>query len=265
MPSPFDAAPLDLDRIRSETFVASVEHHASISSTNDRAAQCAASTDQPLPRLIVADGQTAGRGRGSNRWWTGPGGLAFSLLLTAEQAGALRHRSPLAALAAAVSVVETVRPLVAGQDVGLHWPNDVMAAGRKLSGILVEVLPGGLHIVGIGVNVNNSSADAPAELRPLVATLRDLTGRFHDPTAMLVALLERLEVNFAQLARDAEQIAAEAHALCLQRGQTLTIELGGQQVQGRCAGIGPDGALRLDTPEGPRSLYSGVVCKQPSL
>ena len=75
--------------------------------------------------------------------------------------------------------------------VGIHWPNDVHvrisqpqgeADDRKLAGILVEVLPDRRHVIGIGLNVNNTLADAPAELRDTAATLRDLSGREHDRT-----------------------------------------------------------------------------------
>ena len=73
----------NLRKILENTFVADVEHHATIGSTNDRAIQCAAFHAVKLPLLILADRQTGGRGRGSNRWWTGPGSLAFSLLVGA--------------------------------------------------------------------------------------------------------------------------------------------------------------------------------------
>ena len=84
-----------------------------------------------LPLLVVADRQTAGRGRGANRWWTGPGALAFSLLVDGRTVGADRSRSPLVALAAAVAVVDTVAPLLPAHQVGIHWPNDVLVAERK--------------------------------------------------------------------------------------------------------------------------------------
>ena len=207
------AAYLDTNRILQETCVARLEHHAVLTSTNDRAAQAVAVEDGDLPLLVVADRQTAGRGRGGNQWWTGPGSLAFSLVIPPPRGmiaepdaqAAVKtiprpDRSPLAALAAAVAVVETLAPLLPGQRVGLHWPNDVMAGERKLAGILIEVLPDGRHIVGIGINTNNTAADAPPTLGGQTATLLDLTGRQHDHTEILVALLGRLERDFAALA-----------------------------------------------------------------
>lgn len=262
------ALPVDLDRIVRETFVARVEHHAVLGSTNDRVQECAGQDAGPLPLLVLADRQTAGRGRGANRWWTGPGSLAMSLLLApvgrASQPvpngpGGPSDVSSLVGLAAALAVVRTAGPGLPGVEVGLHWPNDVFAAGRKLSGVLAEVLADRRVILGIGVNTNNTAADAPTDLRQSVATLRDLTGATHDATELLVTLLRRLESILAALAGTPEEIARQADALCLQRGRTLTVRTGAGVVTGRCEGIAPDGALVLAVPGGPRRIYSGTV------
>jgi len=102
-------------------------------------------------------------------------------------------------------------------------------------------------------------ADAPAELKQTVATLKDLTGKECNPTELLVELLEHIERVFSQLAADPRQIGARADALCLQHGQTLTVTLGSRSTQGRCAGIAPDGALMLETPDGRQSFCTGVL------
>jgi BirA family biotin operon repressor/biotin-[acetyl-CoA-carboxylase] ligase len=282
---------IDLDQVLRDTFVASAEQHATLVSTNDRAIGYAAETGVPLPRLVIAHQQTGGRGRGGNRWWTGSGNLAFSVLLRAAAAAGPRKKgtvsicaqpgtdgtlvagrsgkwgpgtpwvpfSSLAALAVGVAVAEALAPLVPGQDVGIRWPNDVLAGGKKLSGVLIEVLPNRLHVVGIGVNVNSAAADAPPELRLEIATLRDLTGRTHDLTVVLTAILRRLEPLWVMAATAPAEVAARADALCLQRGRTITVRQGGDTITGRCVGIAADGSLRLETVAGPKSVYSGVV------
>jgi BirA family biotin operon repressor/biotin-[acetyl-CoA-carboxylase] ligase len=281
--------PLDPDRLLRETFAAQVEYHSVLGSTNDRAKEYAAGRPGLLPLLIVADRQTAGRGRGSNRWWTGADALACSLLLDPRQeTGTKGERererrgegekgrrgdektlpsgspllpfssSPLLSLAAGLAVARTVAPLLPDATLGIHWPNDVFAAGRKLAGILVEVVPENLHVIGIGLNTNNTIQDAPADVRRRAVTLRDLTGREHDHTEILRELLGHMETLLRQLGTAPEAIGTEADRLCLQRGQMLTLQRGRRTACGLCLGIAPDGALILDTPEGKRSFYSGV-------
>jgi BirA family biotin operon repressor/biotin-[acetyl-CoA-carboxylase] ligase len=252
-------SPLDTDLLLRQTFVARVEHYATLGSTNDRAKECARHTEHTLPLLIVADRQTAGRGRGANRWWTGEGSLAVSLLLDAAELGLDRSRSPLVALAAAVAVVQTVAPLLPSRTVGVHWPNDVFAEGRKLAGILVEVPSAQRLAVGIGLNLNSSLRQAPQELQATATTLLDLTGVQHDRTEVLRRILDHLDAGLRRLAASPREIAARANAICLQRGQILTVLSGQVSTTGRCRGIAPDGALVLDTPQGPRTVYSGTV------
>jgi BirA family biotin operon repressor/biotin-[acetyl-CoA-carboxylase] ligase len=128
-----------------------------------------------------------------------------------------------------------------------------------LAGILVEVLPAGLHILGLGLNTNNRAAAAPAALQAAVTTLLDLTGRETDHAEYLIDFLAALETRLRQLAADAPELGAALDELCLQHGDTLTVYLGDELATGRCAGIAPDGALLLDTPDGRRAFYSGTL------
>lgn len=300
---------IKLEKILDNSFVAAVEHYGSIASTNDRALAAAAEGGVRLPLLIVADAQTAGRGRGSNRWWTGPGSLAFSLLLPPvgwdkgasattgppreerERGGegeklcgnggpALADSQPasgrtantgelvppypsrpsvLTSLAVGVALVDALSPLVPGHEIGIHWPNDVMLDGRKLAGVLIEVLPDGRQVIGVGINVNNTAADAPADLRLRVATLRDVSGETYDPTDLLISLLKRLQERLAELALTPERIASRTDELCLQRGMVLQVQQGERAVVGTCQGIAPDGALILQSVDRKHIIYSGVV------
>jgi BirA family biotin operon repressor/biotin-[acetyl-CoA-carboxylase] ligase len=250
---------LDCDRLLRETFIARVEHHPTIGSTNDRAKQLAADGRGDLPLLIVADQQTAGRGRGSNRWWTGHGSLAFTLLFDMAPWKLDRGQAGLVAFAPAIAVVETLAPLVAPRPIGIHWPNDVFIAGRKLAGILTEVTPGGLHVVGVGINTNSTVAEAPIELRRTAVTLRDLTGCQYEHSMILVGILRRFEQLMGLLEKTPERLAAQAARHCLQWGQMLAIRSGERVIRGLCAGIAADGALLLDTPDGQERIYSGVA------
>jgi BirA family biotin operon repressor/biotin-[acetyl-CoA-carboxylase] ligase len=250
---------MDTDLLVRETFARRAEHYATVGSTNDLARQWAAQGVGPLPLLIVADEQTAGRGRGSNRWWTGKGSLACSLLVDLDDGGFEPRCTPLVSLASAVAIARTAQRRLPSHTVGVHWPNDVFVAGRKLAGVLVEVLADRRVIVGIGLNTNNALRDAPPPLRKTATTLRELTGAPHDHTEILLELLAHLADGLGQLTSAPEQIAAAANALCSQRGGTLAIQSGRRLVRGRCLGIDADGGLLLETAGGRRTLYSGVV------
>jgi BirA family biotin operon repressor/biotin-[acetyl-CoA-carboxylase] ligase len=255
---------LNLRKIRENSFIADVEHYESIPSTNDRAIAAAGEPGARLPLLIVTDAQTAGRGRGSNRWWTGQGSLAFSLLMqtvgwdkrVSTSAG---PQSTLISLAIGVALIDALAPLVPGHEIGIHWPNDVILDGRKLAGVLVEVMSGGQVVIGVGINTDNTAADAPVEVRPRVATLFDANGRKHDATALLIAVLNDLEKRIAELASAPEQITARTHELCLQRGTKLQVCRSRQVIQGVCQGIAADGALVLEVDGQSQAIYSGTV------
>ncbi len=186
--------PLDLDWVVAHSFVAAAEHYAVIDSTNNRAKEAARSPIE-LPLLVVADSQTAGRGRGVNRWWTGQGSLAFSLLADPAvwRVDPRRHAAALS-LGVANAVAESANAVLPEtMRAEVKPPNDVYVGDRKLAGILIEGLAGGLLVIGIGLNANNTLADAPAELQTTVTTMRELLGRVVDPTELLLEMLVRLE------------------------------------------------------------------------
>ncbi len=252
---------LSVERILAATPVRTCEHHAEIASTQDRARQLAAAAETELPALVLADRQTAGRGRGKHRWWTGAGSLALSYVVEAGEYGIRPGHSPRLSLAVASAIVYAVRPYLPGQIVGLHWPNDVFVAERKLAGALVEHSATGRLIVGIGLNANNRLADAPPELAPKLATLADLSGGPCDRTELLLALLASLETQLRKISSDKFNDAPDASLdeLCLQRDCQLTIRSGGHRLQGACLGITSAGALRLLTSAGEVTLLHGTI------
>src|SRR5260370_22844132 len=132
---------LNVARILADSFVARVEHYAALPSTQMRAREAAANPFETLPLLVVADEQTAGRGREGNSWWTGAGNLAFSLLMDPAEFGCPRRAVPSMSLAISVAIIDAIAPRAAGHRFGLHWPNDVFAAGEKLAGGLLPVGP----------------------------------------------------------------------------------------------------------------------------
>jgi len=251
----------DLSRLRRLGWIGTIEYHTTLTSTNDRARELAEDHLAILPALIVADEQSAGRGRGTNRWWTGRGSLAFSLLIDPAQQGIARKHCPQLSLVAALAIIDTITEMLPMATVGLHWPNDVFVNRRKVAGILAEALADGRHILGIGLNTNNSVADAPLELRQVATTLRDLAGDFVDQGQVLARLTEHLHQRCQQLAERPDSLGPAYNERCLQRGIVLTLQHGTQRITGCCAGIAADGALRLETQHGAETFYAGFLIK----
>ena len=210
----------------------------------------------PTGTVVLAEEQTAGRGRDGRTWHSPLGGVWLGVLLRAPlpPAGVLSLRVGLV-LADVVEATLGVRPTsLSGPKAALKWPNDVLVDDRKVAGILCESRWQGDEAqwlaVGIGMNVAN---DVPAELRERAVALRELrpSVRRIDVLDQLVPALLRLTVHGAQLTQF--ECAAFARRDWL-RGRHIRAPLAG-----RAAGIRPDGALLVDTGSGTTMVQSGHV------
>ncbi len=143
----------------------------------------------PEGALVVADHQTAGRGR-LGRTWEAPAGTALlcSLLLKPPP----ERSAPELSLVAGVAVADTLETTL-GLSVQLKWPNDVMLRRQKVAGCLAEARDGAV-VLGIGVNVNQTTSQLPAN----AGSLRSLTGREWDREALLQMLLEDLGSRYSE-------------------------------------------------------------------
>jgi BirA family biotin operon repressor/biotin-[acetyl-CoA-carboxylase] ligase len=251
----------DLDRIVAETFVEHVEFHDAIASTNDRALELAGQYDGRFPLLVLTDKQTAGHGRGTNRWWAGRGALTFSLLLECEAAKLPPNRWPKVSLTAGLAVCEAIEELRVCQPVGLKWPNDVFLEGRKVSGILIEV-PKNRRlslVLGIGINVNNSWRDAPPELQTKTTALCDVAGRRIPPMEVLLRVLQRLADGLESIGTRDDELRARWRERCILTGRSVELEIGPRRIAGLCHGIDDDGALLVETDGRYERCYAGIV------
>jgi BirA family biotin operon repressor/biotin-[acetyl-CoA-carboxylase] ligase len=242
--------------------LAHFEHHAEIASTNDRGMELARDTSISLPALIVAERQTAGRGRGANRWWSADGALTFSLVVDLSTA-VPRERWPLAALTAGLAVCDALSPHAGETRLAVKWPNDVYAAGRKLCGILVETpaAPAGRLVIGIGVNINNSFAAAPPDVRARGVSLVELANRPLDVDAVLATIVGELIDLLPTLADSPPEVVARWPAHCLLTGRIVEVETPAGPMIGLCEGIDESGALLLCDELGPRRCVAGTVVR----
>ena len=172
--------------------IRTVEHHDVIPSTNDRAGELLRQPVKPeLPCLIVAKRQTAGRGRGNKRWWSGEGAIFMSLAfaLSPESSPEMLTRDQLPTLSASVgrAVINVLKRYLPQHQLEFRPPNDVYVEGKKICGILLESPTPQFGILGIGLNVNNRIGDIPAEF------LADLTER--SITSMIELLNEETDID----------------------------------------------------------------------
>lgn len=245
---------LDVDALRAALGDRWVQVRA-VAETGSTNADLLADTDAPDRSVLVAEVQRAGRGRLDRDWVSAPGdGLTFSVLV--------RPTAPIATwgwlpLLAGVALREAVGE-VAGVDVTVKWPNDLLAAadGRKLAGILAQT-SGEAVVIGIGLNVSTAAQDLPVEW----ATSLALAGAGEvDRARLLVAVLNRLDVRLAQwdgAGGDAERcgLAADYRAACSTLSMGVAVSaLDGRRIEGVARDVDSAGRLLVTTLDGGESV-----------
>jgi len=201
--------------------------------------------------VVVADEQTAGRGR-RGRAWVSPGAvnLYFSVVLRPDLPP---HRAPELTLVAAVAGAEALRE--AGADVRIKWPNDLYVGERKIAGILTELSaePDRIHfaVLGMGINLNGARSDYPDEMAATLTTLAEARGRPISRAAFAAALWARLERWLEVHAdRGFGTIRAAWREMSSTLGQQVLVQTGQRELQGVAEDIDDSGALILRMPDG---------------
>jgi BirA family transcriptional regulator, biotin operon repressor / biotin---[acetyl-CoA-carboxylase] ligase len=251
----------DAQLILAETFVRTVEHHPELGSTNDRANERILPGNVTLPLLVWTDKQTAGRGRGKNRWWSEEGSLTFSVVTDELTSGTSPGQDSRIALAAGLAVAKTLAALAPGQSVQLKWPNDVWINGEKVCGILVEIpaFRSDAAIIGIGLNVNNSALSLPDDVRGKATSLSDVMAKTFHKTEVLTAVLLNLGEQLQLLQDQGDQLQNRWNPHCALRGRFVRIQCVGREFAGECRGIDSTGALLLREGDSIQKVISGVV------
>jgi BirA family biotin operon repressor/biotin-[acetyl-CoA-carboxylase] ligase len=231
-----------------------VERHRSIGSTNDRARELLAEPDGD-GAVVVADEQTAGRGRLGRRWESPPGrNLYLSVALVPALAAAEAWRVGLATAVAVADACSTVAP------VALKWPNDVVAGdGRKLGGLLLETTVESRRlrgaVLGIGINVNWRRAEMPPELAETATSLADLSGASVDRDALLDRIVERLDAEIASVEAGTSPLE-RYRARCATLGTIVEVETADGPLTGRATGLDATGALVVEDGHGRRHVIT---------
>lgn len=246
MTDPAPRAPLALDRLQEAAGPSwRVRLHATADSTNSLAAAA------PEPGLVVvADHQTAGRGRLGRAWSTPPGAaLTFSAVVDPRLDD---EWWPLVPLAAGCAVAAAV-------DGALKWPNDVLLEGSKVCGILVERVRGPdapLAVVGVGINVDQTRDELPVP----TATSLALASRPHDRTRLLGSVLRELRARLEETSASPPAVVAAYRARCDTLGREVRVDLpGGEVLLGRAVDVDAQGRLVVEGAGGLRPVAAGDV------
>lgn len=220
-------------------------------STND-VIERLARDNVPEGAVVFAESQTKGRGRLGRRWISpSRKGLWFSLLLRPN----LRLQETTQLTVAAATGLRRAIEAQTGLKAGIKWPNDILINGKKAAGILTELSaePDRVkHIIlGIGVDVNLSATEFPAELRKLATSLKIETGKAVSRAELAVEILRELDRDYSRVsAGEFESVAGEWEEHCGTIGHSVAIQIGDRCIQGRAESLDDDGALLLRTEHG---------------
>ena len=233
-------------RLKGSLFGKRIFHFFRTDSTN-RVALELGHAGEPEGAVVLAEEQTAGRGRGGRAWHSERAtGIYVTLLLRPKLAPV---QAPLLTMMAGLSAHSAVQALT-GLEVDLKWPNDLLVRGRKLGGILTEMHaePGQIRfvIVGIGLNVNQEKF--PGELANLATSLRAETGKPQSRMELLVRLLHEFESDYNRFLREgvATVVARFESVSSYARGKRVRVTNGTESYVGTTAGLGPEGLLQVE-------------------
>jgi BirA family biotin operon repressor/biotin-[acetyl-CoA-carboxylase] ligase len=195
--------------------------------------------------VVVAERQTAGRGRRGSAWLSSPGeSLTFSVLLRPK---APKPLWPRLSLVAGLAVVEALEKC--GLEARIKWPNDVLVGSRKICGILVEA--GADHvIVGIGLNVGTQEFPEALE----ATSLRLELGRQFDRADVLTLILRSLNGWSGEIGSGFPGFLERIRERCALSGERVRLQSGERPVEGTVVEIGDAGELVLETSEGRESF-----------
>lgn len=236
----------------------SIVYYSSLGSTNDLIKGLAAQ-GAPEGTLVIADEQTAGKGRLGRKWLAPPGtSLLLSLLFRPDLAPKQAQRLTMICSLAIADAIEGLT----GLSVDLKWPNDILIRGKKAGGILTESETTGGYldyvVVGMGLNVNLAISTLP-ELRGMATSLSQELGREVSRLELLWKILEGIEIRYKSLRRG-ELPHEEWVARLINLGRQVQVTTPHGVLMGWAEGVDADGALILRTTDGQRKrILTGDV------
>ena len=250
------------DRLHTRALGRNLYHLYRVDSTNSFAGELLSQNNQiPHGTLVVAESQTAGRGRMGRDWVSSPQvGLYSSIILRPKISSNLAPLLTLGTAVAAHNSIERVTDL----EVDIKWPNDLLVGGKKICGILSE-LQAELDriqamIIGIGINVNHE--ELPDEISDKATSLRIESGRVHSRIEILLEFIHELEWLYGRFLEKGPAVIIESWSRLssFANGRTIEVHDGVRSIRGETSGLNALGALRITQASGViEEVYSGDV------
>jgi len=258
------------NQLAGTAFARRIYHFFKIDSTNNVAMQLG-EAGEPHGAVVLAEEQTAGRGRAGRKWLSEKSaGIHCTVLLRPQIPPAY---APLLTLVAGLAARDACSEEIHGQNLDrnldIRWPNDLLFGGRKFSGVLTEMHaePDRVHyaVIGIGINVNQTKM--PGELADIATSLRIEAGKPHSRLQLLIRLLRHLDRYYNQfIAEGAEPILRRfADVSTYFKGKHVKISTATETFTGITAGLERSGVLRVarDDGRGTELILSGDVSEAP--
>lgn len=241
--------PLISERTEQSMFGRSFRYHDEIESTNVEARKLA-TAGAPEGTVVVAESQSAGRGRLGRRWTSPAGkGLLFSVILRPPVSMTDAHLLTIVAATAASDAIESLVPV----RVRIKWPNDLFIDDRKAGGILLEVAGEqdaiDWVVVGVGLNVNTEYSELPVALRRTAVSLKVASGQPVDRSELLARLLLTLEEAYLDAVRNGfADVLARFRERDYLLKRCISVQTRRGPVVGEAVGVDEKGALLVQLP-----------------
>jgi len=247
-------------RLRGSLFGKHVYHFFKTDSTN-RVAMELGYAGEPEGAVVLAEEQTAGRGRAGRTWHSERGaGLYVTLLLRPKLSPA---QAPLLTMMAGLSAHTAVLAQT-GLAAELKWPNDLLLNGKKFGGILTEMHaePNAVRFVIVGVGINSNQEKFPGELAATATSLRMETRKLQSRLELLVRLLSQFETDYNRFLREGAPYVVQRFELVssFASGKRVRVDTGMETYLGTTAGLSPEGLLIVKKDDGAMAtMISGDV------
>ena len=238
-------------RLKGNLFGKRIFHFFKTDSTN-RVAMELGYAGEPEGTVVMAEEQSAGRGRSGRTWHSERGtGLYFTVLLRPRLSPA---QAPLLTMLAGISAHAAITAQT-GLVPELKWPNDLMLNGKKLGGILTEMHaePNAVRFVIVGVGINVNQERFPTELAGVATSIRKETGRISYRLELLVRLLTQFESDYNRFLHEGPGFVVERFesVSSFARGRRVRVDTGAETYSGTTAGLSPEGLLLVARDNGP--------------